>query len=230
MGTAYKAAIPGATVTVSPEGSCRGRAAAPGSSPRRHAPPCAWQCWRSSPIRPSAPGAEHHARWRAGLKSAPAVATLPAPPQNHGSRAGSSTHILPTEYAPVTHRNAGVAGGAQINQSGPSPSGSDMSRHPRRMAGRVHADVTGRGHLPCCRSRACSSCCQTCCPFGAAVRCGIRLARSTGLSNNGTASGDSELKTAGFAGGHQAPWARAVIAARSANKPSAEPDVVPTGP
>jgi hypothetical protein len=33
---------------------------------------------------------------------------------------------------------------------------------------------------------------------------GIRLARSTGLSNNGTASGDSELKTAGFAGGHQA--------------------------
>jgi hypothetical protein len=132
MGTAYKAAIPGATVTVSPEGSCRGRAAAPGSSPRRHAPPCAWQCWRSSPIRPSAPGAEHHARWRAGLKSAPAVATLPAPPQNHGS----STHILPAEYAPVTHRNAGVAGGAQINQSGPSPSGSDMSRHPRRTAGR----------------------------------------------------------------------------------------------
>ena len=134
MGTAYKAAIPGATVTVSPEGSCRGRAAAPGSSPRRHASPCAWQCWRSSPIRPSAPGAEHHARWRAGLKSAPAVATLPAPPQNHGSRAGSSTHILPAEYAPVTHRNAGVAGGAQINQSGPSPSGSDISRHPRRTA------------------------------------------------------------------------------------------------
>jgi hypothetical protein len=26
------------------------------------------------------------------------------------------------------------------------------------------------------------------------------------------------------------PWARAVIAARSANKPSAEHDVVPTGP
>ncbi len=28
----------------------------------------------------------------------------PAPPQNHESRAGSSTHILPAEYAPVTHR------------------------------------------------------------------------------------------------------------------------------
>ena len=28
--------------------------------------------------------------------------------------------------------------------------------------------------------------------------------KQTGLSNNGTASGDSELKTAGFAGGHQA--------------------------
>jgi hypothetical protein len=140
MGTAYKAAIPGATVTVSPEGSCRGRAAAPGSSPRRHAPPCAWQCWRSSPIRPSAPGAEHHARWRAGLKSAPAVATLPALPQNHGSRAGSSTHILPAEYAPVTHRNAGVAGGAQINQSGPSPSGSDISRHPRRRLSEAIAE------------------------------------------------------------------------------------------
>jgi hypothetical protein len=40
--------------------------------------------------------------------------------------------------------------------------------------------------------------------FGAVVRCGIRLARSPGLSNNGTASGDSELKAAGFAGGHQA--------------------------
>jgi len=33
MGTAYKAAIPGATVTVSPEAPRRGRAAAPGSSP-----------------------------------------------------------------------------------------------------------------------------------------------------------------------------------------------------
>jgi hypothetical protein len=43
------AAIPGATVTVSPEAPCRGRAGAPGSSPRRHASPCAWQCWRSSP-------------------------------------------------------------------------------------------------------------------------------------------------------------------------------------
>jgi len=43
---------------------------------RRHASPCAWQCWRSSPIRPSAPGAEHHARWQAGLKSAPAAVTL----------------------------------------------------------------------------------------------------------------------------------------------------------
>jgi hypothetical protein len=42
MGTAYKAAIPGATVTVSPEAPYRGRAAAPGSSPRRHASPCAW--------------------------------------------------------------------------------------------------------------------------------------------------------------------------------------------
>ena len=31
----------------------------------------------------------------------------PAPPQNHGSRAENSTHILPAEYAPVTHRNAG---------------------------------------------------------------------------------------------------------------------------
>jgi len=29
-----------------------------------------------------------------------------------------------------------------------------------------------------------------------------------GLSNNGTASGDSELKTAGFAGGHQNPHDR----------------------
>ena len=28
--------------------------------------------------------------------------------------------------------------------------------------------------------------------------------KQTGLSNNGTASGDSELKAAGFAGGHQA--------------------------
>ena len=34
----------------------------------------------------------------------------------------------PAEYAPVTHRNAAVAGGAEINQSGPSASGSDMSR------------------------------------------------------------------------------------------------------
>ena len=47
----------------------------------------------------------------------------PAPPQYHGSTAGSSTHILPAEYAPVTYRNAGVAGGAQINQYGaPTPS------------------------------------------------------------------------------------------------------------
>ena len=107
---------------------------APGSSPRRHASPCAWQCWRSSPIRSSAPGAEHHARWQAGLKSEPAAATLR--PHRTTAKPRKQGRMLyphpPAEYAPVTHRNAGVAGGAQINQSGPSPSGSDMSRYPRR--------------------------------------------------------------------------------------------------
>ena len=93
MGTAYKAAIPGATVTVSPEAPCRGRAGAPGLSPRRHASPCAWQCWRSSPIRSSAPGAEHHARWQAGLKSEPAAATLRP---HHRKTTEAGPEALPT--------------------------------------------------------------------------------------------------------------------------------------
>jgi len=133
MGTAYKAAIPGATVTVSPEAPCRGRAGAPGLSPRRHASPCAWQCWRSSPDKVERTRRGTSCQVAGGFEErASRGHPAPAPPQNHGSRAGSSTHILPAEYAPVTHRNAGVAGGAQINQSGPSPSGSDMSRYPRR--------------------------------------------------------------------------------------------------
>jgi hypothetical protein len=69
-----------------------------------------------------------------GLKSEPAAATLrphrtTAKPRKQGRKLYPHP---PAEYAPATHRNAGVAGGAQINQSGPSPSGSDMSRHPRR--------------------------------------------------------------------------------------------------
>ena len=118
MGTAYKAAIPGATVTVSLEAPCRGGAGAPGSSPREACVIVCLAVLEVIPIRPRAPGAEHHARWQAGWKSAPAAATLRPHPQSHGSRAGSSTRILPAEYAPVTHRNAGVAGGAQINPFG----------------------------------------------------------------------------------------------------------------
>ena len=118
MGTAYKAALPGATVTVSPEAPCRGRAAAKGSSPRRHASPCAWQCWRSCPDKAERTRRGTSCQVARGFEArASRGHPAPAPPQHHGSRAGSSTHILPAEYAPVTHRNAGVAGGAHVTRS-----------------------------------------------------------------------------------------------------------------
>jgi hypothetical protein len=152
MGTAYKAAIPGATVTVSPEAPCRGRTGAPGSSPRRYASPCAWQCWRSSPIRSSAPGAEHHARWQAFEERASRGNPAPAPHHRITTEAGpEALPHPPAEYAPVTHRNAGVAGGAQINQSGPVSVGIRHEPVPaqmRRLRARVSRAVDHR-ELPC---------------------------------------------------------------------------------
>jgi len=100
MGTAYKAAIPGATVTASPGAPCRGRAAAPGSSPRRHASPCAWQCRRSSPIRPRAPGAEHHARWQGGFEER-ASRGDPTPPPHHRKTTEAGPEALPTSSCRV---------------------------------------------------------------------------------------------------------------------------------
>ena len=99
MGTAYKAAIPGATVTVSLEAPCRGRAGAPGSSPREACVTVCLAVLEVIPIRPSAPGAEHHARWQAGLKSAPAAATLRP---HHRKTTEAGPEALPASSLPNT--------------------------------------------------------------------------------------------------------------------------------